>query len=93
MFMRIVLLSLCLLACSIGRAPPEGGVDTTAETTEPRPTPKKGPYPNCEGFAEAEAARRARHEGPCPFCPCACTPERGVFCAPCVACNPPGPEP
>jgi hypothetical protein len=40
----------------------------------------------CEGFDEAEAKRRAAHQGPCPYCPCACSPDRGVFCAPCAAC-------
>lgn len=92
--MRIVFLSLVLLACSTARPQPAAPGDDPAVEQDPKPSNSKGPYPSCEGFAEAEAARRERHQGPCPFCPCACTPERGVFCAPCAQCeSPPPPAP
>ena len=41
----------------------------------------------CEAFNREEEERRRNHTGPCPYCPCACG-ERGIVCAPCMACDP-----
>ena len=56
----------------------------------PQPTPALDP---CAAFAEKERARRAAHDGPCPYCPCACVKGK-VICAPCARCvEPRGPAP
>jgi hypothetical protein len=74
------LLVAASLACAQRSALP---VEAPADAAAPGPS---GPDEDCAGFAEAEARRRESHTGPCPFCPCACTPGRGTFCAPCAQC-------
>lgn len=94
--LRLLLLAvLALAACAGPRSlggPP--GVDGDAEGAPPEEAADDdAPLHDCTGFAEAEEARRLAHTGPCPFCPCACSAERGVFCAPCVECPGEQPEP
>ena len=98
--MKMIPLSFLMVAASAGAhgagpGLPQVAVDASsplspepesAEVTVAEPVDQ--PAAPCAGFAESEAKRRAE-AGPCPYCPCSCSPETGeTQCAPCAACDP-----
>lgn len=66
-----------------------GPTSTRTERRPPRDDERvERPRDPCAEFNAEQARRRARHTGPCPYCPCACVRGGEITCAPCARCDP-----
>ncbi len=80
---------LALVVWVLAAVPSAGGPPTAPDAGAEAIAPVEVPTPEdrCDQYNRHEAERRRSHQGPCPYCPCACV-HGELRCAPCVKCDP-----